>query len=108
MKIIYSNIVPVKGFRAINLFGIIFARKEEPIPDERILTHESIHTRQMLELLVVGFYLWYVTEWVFKWIRCKDRHTAYSNICFEREAYNNDTNQLYLKQRRWYAFMKYL
>ena len=27
MKIIYNNIIPFKGFKAINLFGIIFVRK---------------------------------------------------------------------------------
>lgn len=27
MKIIYNTFIPFKGFAAINLFGIIFARK---------------------------------------------------------------------------------
>lgn len=108
MKIIYSNFLPVKGFRAVNLFGIIFARKEESALDKRTLTHESIHTRQMVELLVVGFYIWYVMEWIFRWICYRDRYTAYRNICFEREAYDNDTDRLYLKQRSRYAFIKYL
>lgn len=28
MKIIYNKLIPFKGFIAINLFGIIFVRKE--------------------------------------------------------------------------------
>jgi len=84
MKVIYSNFLPVKGFRAINLFGVVFARKEEPGLDECILTHESVHTRQM------------------------ERFSALWNICLERDAYDNDTDPLYLKQRRRYAFIKYL
>ena len=28
MKIIYNNVIPFKGFTAINLFGILFARRE--------------------------------------------------------------------------------
>lgn len=28
MKIIYNNIIPFPGFAAINLFGVIFARKK--------------------------------------------------------------------------------
>lgn len=27
MKIIYNDIIPFKGYKAINLFGIVFARK---------------------------------------------------------------------------------
>lgn len=28
MNVIYNNILPFKGFQAMNLFGIILARKE--------------------------------------------------------------------------------
>lgn len=108
MKIIYSNYLPVKGFRAINLFGIIFARKEYGALDKRILNHEAIHTRQMLELWVVGFYLWYMMEWLFNWIRYKERYRAYREIGFEREAFINDTDRHYLKRRKKYAFRHYL
>ena len=108
MKVIYTTILPLKGFRAINLFGVIFARKEQSLLEEHILLHESIHTRQMMELFIFGFYIWYVMEWIFKWIRYKDKYTAYNNICFEREAYDNDNNPQYLHQRKRYAFSKYL
>lgn len=108
MKIIYSGFLPVKGFRAINLFGIVFVRKEYPALDKRILNHESIHTRQMLELLVFGFYIWYVIEWFINLFRYKNRDLAYRNIGFEREAYDNDADLHYVKQRKRYAFKKYL
>lgn len=108
MKIIYSKYLPVKGFRAINLFGVIFARKEQPKLDERILNHEAIHTRQMLELWIVGFYLWYVFEWIIKWIIYGDRHAAYRSIGFEREAFQNDKNLCYLMSRKRFDFVSYL
>ncbi len=108
MKIIYSNYLPVKGFRAINLFGIVFARQEHRELDHRVLRHESIHSRQMLELFVVGFYAWYLTEWMFRWILYGDRYTAYRNIGFEREAYANEGNRHYLEKRKRYAFTRYL
>jgi len=108
LKIIYSKYLPVKGFRAINLFGIIFARKEQPELSRKIINHELIHTRQMLELLVIGFYVWYITEWVIKWIIYKDRLLAYRNIGFEREAFDNDANLDYLKYRRRYGFAGYV
>ncbi|MEN6324428.1 MAG: hypothetical protein ABFD09_13220 [Proteiniphilum sp.] len=108
MKIIYSGIMPFKGFRAINLFGIIFARKGENILDERVLNHEAIHSRQMLELLVIGFYLWYLIEWIILLIRYRDSFKAYRHIGFEKEAYDNEGDLQYLKRRKRYAFKKYL
>lgn len=27
MKVIYNNIIPFKGYKAINLFGLVFVRK---------------------------------------------------------------------------------
>ena len=108
LKIIYSKYLPFKGFRAINLFGIVFARKEQAELSRQIINHELIHTRQMLELMVIGFYVWYVTEWIIKWIIYKDRFAAYRNIGFEREAFDNDRNLDYLKYRKWYGFARYV
>jgi len=108
MKIIYSDILPFKGFRAINLFGIIFARKGETMLNKRVLNHEAIHTRQMLELLVIGFYLWYLIEWSILLIRYRNGLKAYRHIGFEKEAYDNEGDLQYLKQRKKYAFKKYL
>ncbi len=108
MKVFYSNILPFKGFRAINLFGIIFARKDLPKLTKEIINHETIHTRQMLELFIVLFYVWYLTEWLIKLVIYKDSLKAYENISFEREAFANDENLHYLDGRRWFAFLRYL
>lgn len=105
MKIIYNNIIPFPGFKAINLFGILFARKGAKI-DEETLVHESIHTAQMKEMLYLGFYLWYLIEWVIKlFIYGRD---AYRNISFEREAYNNEVNPKYLETRKHYSWFELL
>ena len=61
MKIIRNNYIPFKGFRAINLFGILFVRGNAII-NERTIRHEAIHTVQMKEMLYVFFYLWYILE----------------------------------------------
>ena len=108
MKIIYSKYIPVKGFRAINLFGVIVVRKDSPQIDRRLLHHERIHSRQMVELLVVGFYLWYVVEWLVRLMVYRNGMEAYRNICFEREAHANDCNYEYLKQRRPWSFVRYI
>jgi hypothetical protein len=57
---------------------------------------------------VVGFYVWYITEWVFKWIRYGERYRAYREIGFEREAFAHDIDLHYLKRRKRYAFRRYL
>ena len=108
MRIFYSNYLPVKGFRAINLFGIIVARKEYGALEERVMRHEAIHSRQIRELWGIGFYLWYTGEWLVNWIRYGSWFAAYRQISFEREAYANDRNELYLKERRRFAFLRFL
>lgn len=107
MKIIRNNLIPFHGFRAINLFGILFARKRARI-DPVLINHEAIHTRQMMELLILGFYAWYIVEWAIKWIRYKDRYKAYHNISFEREAYAHQADLDYQKKRKYFMFLKYL
>lgn len=108
VKVFYTKHLPVKGFRAINLFGLIFARKEYSPLSEHVLHHEAIHSKQMMELLVVGFYIWYIIEWLIRWIQYKDRILAYRNISFEREAFANDNNQQYLRNRPLWEFRNYL
>lgn len=105
MPVIKNKILPIgKNFFAINLLGIIFAKGE---CSETILNHEKIHTRQMLEMLVLPFYIFYVIEWLIKLLKYKDYYKSYSNISFEREAYANQKNLSYLKKRPFWEFHKY-
>lgn len=102
--IIQNKYLPPKGFSALNLFGIILLRKgvrNNPM----LMNHEYIHTQQMKEMLYVGFYLWYLVEWL---IRLPMSGNAYRNISLEREAYANDKNLHYLKKRKHYAWFHYL
>lgn len=108
MKTIYNKYLPLKGYVAINLFGLIFARKEFKPLSERTLNHEAIHTAQIKELLFVFFYLWYGIEWIVRLFQYQDRKKAYLNISFEREAYSNQKDMGYLKVRKKYEFRKYL
>jgi hypothetical protein len=117
MKVIRSRIIPCKGFTAINLFGIVFVRKEiRPQHDisiydwDKMFNHELIHTAQMKELLYVPFYLLYGIEWLIRLAMYRNARKAYRNISFEREAYDNQDNFGYIidKYRKPYAFIKYL
>ena len=106
MKIIYNNLIPFKGFVAMNLFGILFARNEyrNKISD-RTINHESIHTAQIKEMGYIFFYMWYLVEWL---IRLFVNSNAYRNISFEREAFINDDNLNYLKTRKRFSWLKYI
>ena len=103
MKIIINNILPPKGFKCINLFGILFCRRQLNKID---INHEIIHTKQMQELLYIFFYLWYVIEYLVKLIIYRNTKLAYRNISFEREAYQNQYNLDYLNNRKHYSWFK--
>lgn len=45
MKVVYNNFIPFPGFNAMNLFGVVFARKGIVI-SRRTINHEAIHTAQ--------------------------------------------------------------
>lgn len=103
--VIYNKIIPFKGFKAINICGIIFTRHRLLEAD---LMHEQIHTAQMKEMLYLPFYIWYVVEWLIKLIRYRSFHKAYRNISFEREAYLYQNNKAYLTYREHYENLRYL
>ncbi len=107
MKIYYSGFFPPKGFFAINLFGVIIGRKGLGKLSRYDINHERVHTQQMIELLWIFFYIFYILEWLFRAIQYRDFIQGYYNISFEREAYKNENNLEYLTNRKNYAFLKY-
>ncbi len=116
MKIIYNSIIPFNGYSYINLFGILFGRKEYKNKiNNMIINHESIHSEQMKELGYIFFYIFYFLEWIIK-IPCswfyKQPHNkcitkiAYRSISFEQEAYYNENDYTYLNNRKRYNWIK--
>lgn len=114
MKIIYNNLIPFKGYSAINLCGILFVRNDcKDQVDDEMINHESIHSKQIFEMLVIFFYIWYIIEWFIKLFKYGDsdedgRGDAYHNISFEREAYDNEKDLEYLNKRKLYSWWYYL
>lgn len=107
MKVIRNNIIPFSGYKAINLFGILFCRKNAKM-DFVILNHENIHTAQMKEMLYIPFYIWYAVEWTIRLMFYWNFHWAYRNISFEKEAYIHEGNIDYLKDRRLFSWIYYI
>lgn len=107
MKVIENKYIPFKGYKCINLFGVLFVREGSTM-SETDYNHEAIHTAQMKEMLYVFFYLWYAIEWLVRLVKLRDAHKAYRNISFEQEAYGNEENMEYTNNRRHYAWLDYL
>ena len=127
MKIIRNKYIPFQGFKAFFFCGILFVRGNAKI-DDVTMNHESVHSRQYVEvgilslillmplvfnglwwlwliLSVFAFYIWYIIEWL---IRLFMKGNAYRNTSFEREAYDNEKNLNYLDSRKLFAWIKYI
>lgn len=92
---------------AITLWPFILLRRESDRTNAVLLNHERIHIRQQVELLLIFFYIWYVVEYLYWYIKLKDGFLAYKTISFEREAYAQEDDLDYLQHRRLWSFLKY-
>ncbi|QQT28241.1 hypothetical protein [Sphingobacterium spiritivorum] len=93
---------------AVTVYPFIFLSRAIFLEDKTLLNHERIHLRQALELGIIFFYLWYLIEFLVRLIQQRNFRRAYLRISFEREAYSNEQNQDYLKNRSFWEFRKYI
>ena len=108
------------GAIGITLYPFIFMDKEyfsllDTFNDKKyqkvLINHERIHIKQQLEGLIVFFYIIYIFDWLYQYIKGKyilkksdfNINKAYRNIGYEKEAYSNENNLQYLNSRKWYA-----
>ncbi len=94
--------------RGITIFPFIVLSFKQDKSNVVLINHEKIHIRQQIEMLVIPFFIWYGIEYVIRFFQYKDSKQAYLNISFEREAYQNEKDLHYLKQRSFWNFIKYL
>ena len=97
-----------KYIGGITLFPFIIVANNTIKENKIFINHEKIHIRQQAELIIVFFYTWYILEFIIRLIKYKKFYKAYENISFEREAYVNEKNIEYLKNRNFWSFLKYL
>ncbi len=105
--IVYKYLTP-RGFRGLTFFPFVFLADKNDKLNKVFINHEKIHIRQQLELLIIPFYILYFLEYLFRLIQYKDRSQAYFNISFEREAYANENDLNYMKERSFWSFINYL
>lgn len=103
---VFKYLVP-NGFRGFTFFPFVFLADKKDKSNLILLNHERIHVRQQMELLILFFFVWYGIEFLIRFVQYGNRREAYRNISFEREAYANEKNLHYLKQRFFWSFLRY-
>lgn len=130
--IIYNNIIPMKGYKAITLWPFVFARKSVKPLKMHEENHEKIHLRQQLEVLIASavvlaalilvfgwswwwmlvslavYYAGYGIDYAVRRILYRSHTEAYRNISVEQEAYLNQYDTAYLMRRKPFAWVQYL
>lgn len=108
MKVIVSKYLTPVGFRALTIYPFVILRDVKDAEDSVLINHEKIHLRQQVELLWVFFFVWYGLEFLVHWMRLRNKYAAYRAISFEQEAYENEKDLYYLKQRYFWNFIRFL
>lgn len=97
-----------KNYVGLSFWPFIILKNDSLKTDIILINHEKIHLKQQLELLILPFYIIYLTEWLLRSLFYLSFYSGYQNISFEREAYMNEHNLNYTNERRAFSFMKYL
>ena len=91
--------------KAITLFPFVFIRGKG---DDILINHERIHLAQQKEMLLLPFYILYVFFYLKNILKYRDSALAYRGIPFEKEAFENDRDQVYLLNRKRFAWINYI
>ena len=118
--IIYTDVLltvisPFMRIAGITLFPFILLRKKYKNVEswmegrkENLIQHETIHLKQQIEMLIIPFYIWYILEWLLKFIKYRDAKKAYKSISFEKEANIYENRKNYLEFRKPYNWLRLL
>lgn len=129
MKIVKNKYIPFGKFDAMNILGFLFVKEDTKLDDE-LINHEAIHTVQQYEILALSalvalvasnlyaswWYLLivvvmpiaiYLLAWFIEAI-LPPYDSAYKDSPFEREAYLNQHDPMYLAKRPIGATLKYV
>ncbi len=108
MILIVNKYLLGKSFKGVSLWPFVILKNRDLKEDVNFINHEKIHLRQQIELLIIPFYIWYLTEYLLRLIYYKNRFLAYKNISFEREAYSQEMKEDYLQERKFWAFLQFV
>lgn len=108
MVLVVHKYIIGRRFKGMSLWPFILINDRKLKNDKFFMNHERIHLRQQAEMLVIPFYIWYYLEYLIRLVKYRDRMQAYRNISFEREAYDRETIDAYLEERKFWNFLHYL
>ncbi len=108
MIIFHLHLLKNTKIRGITIFPFVFLRSAKDKRDKTLINHEMIHIRQQMEMLIIFFYIWYLAEFFYWYLRLNDADLAYRYISFEREAYAMEDDLNYLRKRKIFSFWKYI
>lgn len=129
MKIVRNEYIPFGTFDAMNILGFLFV-KEDTVLNDSLIRHEAIHTAQQHEIMTASaivalvfsniyaswWYLLiviampiviYLIAWLIELV-LPPYDSAYKDSPFEREAYLNQHDPMYLTTRPIGATWKYV
>ncbi len=98
-----SKVAPIDIW-AVSLGCFVFCKGKLTKETKR---HETIHFQQQLEMLFVLQWLLYGLFWLIGYIKYRDGQKAYYRNPFEQEAYDNETVENYLSNRKRFSWRKY-
>lgn len=100
-----SKLVPIEIW-AVSIGPWVWCRGVLSTTTKR---HECIHFHQQLELLFVGQWILYGLSYLYnRIIKRMDGPTAYRFNVFEVEAYTHESTVHYLRDRKTFAWVKYI
>jgi len=85
------KLLPIpKWVEAITLVNTIHFRHSVIDVDQNLVNHEMVHIKQISENGILKFYFLYMFYFFINLLKHGNFYTAYRNIPFELEAYNNE------------------
>jgi hypothetical protein len=94
--------------KAAAFIPFVFVRKEE-YATLIFINHERIHFRQQIETLIIGSWILHIIEDIYSRLFLKLKSPeCYLYRAVEQEAYRNQHDMNYLKNRKWFSLFKYV
>jgi len=99
-----SKVAPI-NINAISFGPFVICRGKLSESTKR---HETIHFWQQIELLFVFQWILYALFYIIGRFTQGSWRMAYYSNPFEVEAYENEDDEAYLENRKWWSWVKYL
>lgn len=104
---IYTRKKIFNYYTGLSFFIFIWITRK-PEDQTQLIRHEKIHFWQQVEMLFIFHWLLYAAFYLLGRIKGQCHYIAYRYNPFEIEAFNNDGNAGYLKERRPFAWTGYV